>query len=169
MLLYDGEPRIAVSGAGSYLPFPPSTEPSISVNPYQMKAGEEQIVGGRLREFFRNPPRPARSGGAPAAELSGLWDVTIEFTRGKAQHTFSFEQRGSELSGIHFGEFARREIHGEIHGSDVLFRSSYTQEGVRLNFEFTGVVRGESRSGEISLGEYGRARWSAHRKAQAGA
>jgi hypothetical protein len=169
MLLYDGEPRIAVSGAGSYLPFPPSTEPNISVNPYQMKSGEEKIVAARLREFFRNPPAKAPADRAPAVELSGLWDVTLQFTRGRAEHTFSLEQRGSQLSGVHFGEFAERAIHGKIDGSDVLLRSSYTQQGVRLNFEFTGVVRDESMSGEISLGEYGRARWSARRKAQTGA
>ena len=44
-------------------------------------------------------------------------------------------------------------------------RSSYTEQGVRLNYTFTGTVDGDSMEGTVSLGEYGTARWKAARRA----
>jgi hypothetical protein len=42
-------------------------------------------------------------------------------------------------------------------------RSSLPFEGTQLNFRFEGTVRGQNMQGEVDLGEYGKARWTARR------
>jgi D-glucosaminate-6-phosphate ammonia-lyase len=164
-LLWDGEPRIAVSGAGSFLPFPPNLAPNISITPYQLEAGEERVIADRVYAVLSNPPRTPRRVDAAAANVTGQWDVEIKFVAGTANHSFVLEGTGEDLVGTHAGTFASRELHGTLHGRDILLRSSYTQQGVRLNFTFMGTVSADSMQGGVSVGEYGTAQWTAKRRA----
>jgi hypothetical protein len=50
-----------------------------------------------------------------------------------------------------------------IDGDRVEFRSVLPAGGQHLNYTFTGKVAGETMSGDVDLGEYGRARWTARR------
>jgi hypothetical protein len=161
--LYAGTPRIAVSGAGSYLPFPPVTAPTITLVPYQLRDGDAPVIAERLHAFFSNPPRRATPPADASARVAGTWAVTITFTRGETRHVFSIHQHGNDLDGLHLGEFAQRELHGRVTGNDVLIRTSYAQNGRRLNFEFTGSAAGDRMRGDVSLGEYGTATWVATR------
>lgn len=163
-LLWDGEPRIAVGGAGSFLPFPPSTEPNIRIVPYQLEAGEERLIAERVHAVLANPPVKTERTDPPAADVSGQWDVDVTFVSGGARHTFALEQTGPDLLGTHHGSFASRDLGGTLHGPDILLRSSYTLHGVRLNYTFTGVVSGDTMQGTVLLGEYGTADWKAKRR-----
>ncbi|MCA1584666.1 MAG: hypothetical protein LC791_07815 [Acidobacteria bacterium] len=164
-LLWDGEPRIAVSGAGSFLPFPPNMEPNISIVPYQLEAGEERVIAERVYAVLSNPPPKPRPLDAAALDVAGQWDVHLTFVHGAAVHSFGLEQTGSTLSGAHYGSFATRDLNGTLSGKDILLRTSYTEQGVRLNFTFTGTVTGDVMEGKVSLGEYGSADWKATRRA----
>jgi len=163
-LLWEGEPRIAVGGAGSFLPFPPSTEPEIRIVPYQLEAGEERVIAERVHAVLANPPRKTERNDLPAADVSGQWAVDVTFVSGSATHTFALEQKGSSLVGTHSASFASRDLGGTLHGRDILLRSSYTLQGVRLNYTFTGVVNGSTMEGTVLLGEYGTADWKAERR-----
>jgi D-glucosaminate-6-phosphate ammonia-lyase len=57
------------------------------------------------------------------------------------------------------------DLTGTIEGNRVRIRSRLPYEGTRLSYEFTGQVAGNTMSGEVDLGEYGRARWDARRHA----
>ena len=164
-LLWEGEPRIAVGGAGSFLPFPPSVEPNIRIVPYQLEAGEERVIAERVHAVLSNPPRRSPRTEAPALDVSGGWDVELTFVSGGASQSFVLEQDGNTVRGTHFGSFAKRDLGGTLYGTDILLRSSYTQQGVRLNFTFTGTVKGDAMEGSVSLGEYGTAAWTARRRA----
>lgn len=163
-LLWDGDPRVAVSGAGSFLPFPPNQQPNITIYPSQLRSGEAEIIADRVFEVLTHPPHVERLSDAPDVDISGEWDIEMRFSAGNAIHRLILEQRGSILKGTHFGSFAPRGLTGWIHGKDVLLRSSYTHDGVRLNFEFTGTAAGDSISGRVSMGEYGMAEWTAKRR-----
>jgi hypothetical protein len=163
-LLWDGNPRVAVSGAGSFLPFPPNMQPTISINTSQLKPGEERIIAQRVSEILSNPPKLARQVGAASFDVSGQWDAEITFAAESARQTIVFRQKDNEIKGTHFASYAQRDLAGSIYGNKILFRSSYTQNGVRLNFEFTGEVTGnDSMGGVVSLSEYGNAKWKATR------
>ncbi|NND31502.1 MAG: aminotransferase class V-fold PLP-dependent enzyme [Saprospiraceae bacterium] len=162
-LLWESNPRIAVSGAGSFLPFPANMQPNIRINPSQLKAGEEKIIAEALYTILSKPPVLQKPQGAPAIDISGQWDVLMQFAASEVQQTFIFEQNGSEIIGTHIASYASRDLSGSLYGDQILIRSPYSQDGVRLNFEFTGTVNERSMEGEASLGEYGVARWSARR------
>jgi uncharacterized pyridoxal phosphate-dependent enzyme len=167
-VLWEGEPRIAVSGAGSFLPFPPNTSPNVSITPYQLEAGEERVIADQLHALLSKPPRRPRPSEAPASDVSGQWDVTMKFVGGETLCSFALEQDGHTVRGTHYGRFATRDLAGTMYGKNLTVRSSYTQNGVRLNFTFKGTVNAGAIEGDVSLGEYGTATWKAVRRAYLG-
>ncbi len=89
-----------------------------------MQPGEDKIVAGRLHEVLSRK-RPARSTEmpAPAANLSGRWDVDVEFFSSKSQHTLYIEQDGNWIQGSHKGDFSVRDMAGMVEGDKVTLRS----------------------------------------------
>lgn len=162
-LLWNGNPRIAVSGAGSFLPFPPNIQPNISINTSQLDPGEEKIIADRVYDILSKPPVIKRPNGAPAADISGEWDLEMTFAASVVPQRLIFEQKDSALKGTHFASIGSREITGSLHGKEILMRSSYTLQGMRINYEFTGIVNGDTMEGKVSLSEYGMASWKAKR------
>ena len=128
-LLWKGSPRIAVSGAGSFLPFPPTREPTISINPSQLEAGEEQIIADRVFEVLSNPPSLEKPQGPAAFDIRGQWDLDITFAASVVSQSFVFEQEGDHLVGTHHASFGPRDLVGTLHGNAMLVRSSYTGRG----------------------------------------
>jgi hypothetical protein len=162
-LLWDGTPRIAVSGAGSFLPFPPNLQPNISIAMASLRAGDEKIIADRLQEIFTNPPKMEKDLAAAEFNLSGQWDLKMKFSASTVDQTLMIEQKGNALIGTHFASIGSRDLDGSLHGKEVLIRSSYTKDGVRINFTFSGTTDGNSMQGKVSLSEYGDAEWSATR------
>jgi L-seryl-tRNA(Ser) seleniumtransferase len=157
--LYDNEPRITTPGGRDR-----DGQASISITPYMMAAGEEKIVAERIHAILSNPPKPdapARAS-APAVDLTGQWDVHIEYIANTSTHTLHVKQLGSRLEGSHQGDFVSRDLSGTIEGTNVQISSSYTERhGDALTFRFTGTVAGESMSGALDMGEYLSAKWTA--------
>ena len=162
-LLWDGSPRISVSGAGSFLPFPPNLQPNISVATTSLQAGEEKIIAERLFTILTNPPMIKRAPGAAAFNLSGQWDLKMKFSASTVDQTLIIEQKDTILIGTHVASIGSRDLDGTLHGSEVTIRSSYTKDGVRINFSFTGTTDGNTMQGKVSLSEYGDAEWTAKR------
>ncbi len=97
--------------------------------------------------------------------MSGQWDVHIEYAASTGEHTLFLQQQGGEIQGSHRGEFVARDLTGTIDGDRVRLRSDFTERtaGYDLNFTFTGKVNGETMSGDLDMGEYLAAQWSAKR------
>jgi hypothetical protein len=97
----------------------------------------------------------------------------MEFLAANARHTLFFEQRGSELRGTHQGGWLSGDLRGRIDSDQIRFRSSQKYEGGYLNYEFAGTIDGDRIEGTvtdmstITPGEYGQARWRAHRHSYA--
>ncbi|HJZ74514.1 MAG TPA: hypothetical protein VKE51_22410 [Vicinamibacterales bacterium] len=159
--LLDTEPRIATPGGRDR-----GDEASISITPYQMAAGEEKIVAEKIHTALSKAPRPAAPAqiAAPAADLSGQWDVRIVYLASESTHTLHLRQAGNRLEGSHQGDFVSRDLAGSIDGNAVQIASSYTERhGDALSFRFTGTVEGDAMSGTLDMGEYLAATWSARR------
>src|SRR6185369_15368990 len=105
-----------------FLPFPPDESNLARIVPYQMSPGEEKIVAERLYQAFSNAPKAGarKKRAAPAANLSGPWDVHVEFVSGNADHSFSLEQNGNDLTGTHQGQAAIRDMKGTVDGANVV-------------------------------------------------
>jgi hypothetical protein len=165
-ILWDGEPRIAIGGKGSFLPFPPNEGHAATITPYMLVPGEQKIVADHLYHAFSTAPKPGsrKKAEAPVADLSGEWDVHVEFVSGNADHSFTLRQTGNDIVGTHVGQAAIRELKGTMDGNKVLIRSSYLLHGARLDYIFEGTADSNQLHGNLSVGEYGSGRWSAKRR-----
>ncbi len=161
--LLDTDPRIVTPGGRDR---ENSTEPSISIMPYMMSPGDEQIVADKLYALLSKPPvRETDSQPAPpATDVSGQWDVLIRYTAGIANHKLHLRQQGSRIDGTHQGDFVARDLSGTIDGDRVQVRSTYAEEhGDALSYSFDGKVSGDDMSGTLDMGEYLSATWTAKR------
>ena len=137
--LFDTEPRIATPGGRDR-----GGQTSISVTPYMMAAGEEKIVAERLHAILSNPPKQAAAArtAAPGADVTGQWDVRIEYTANTSTHTLHLKQVENRIEGTHQGDFVSRDLVGTIDGNSVQMSSSYTERhGDALSFRFNGTSR----------------------------
>lgn len=162
-LLWDGTPRIAVSGAGSFLPFPPNLQPNISIHTPALQPGEEKIIADRVYALLTKPPMIKRAAGEAAFDLSGQWDLKMKFSASTVDQTLIIEQKGNEFIGTHIASIGSRDLDGTLHGKQITIRSSYTKDGVRINYTFTGTADANTMQGKVSLSEYGDAEWTAKR------
>ena len=159
--LLDTEPRIATPGGRDR-----GDEASISITPYQMAAGEEKIVAEKIYAALAKAPRQTAQARVPtpAADVSGQWDVRIEYLASASTHALHLKQIGNRLEGSHQGDFVSRDLAGSIEGNAVRIASSYTERhGDALNFRFAGTVDGDAMSGTLDMGEYLSAKWTAKR------
>jgi D-glucosaminate-6-phosphate ammonia-lyase len=165
-ILLDSEPRIVLGSARGARPDQMGS--AISITPYMLMPGDDKIVSDRLHQVLTKPPHfdppPAPPQGEPST-VAGQWQLELEFARGAATHTLVLEQNGSNLVGTHTGEYGGGDLQGRIHATQIKFRSSQRIEGQILSYDFSGLVDGDKMGGDVSLGEYGSARWTATRHA----
>jgi L-seryl-tRNA(Ser) seleniumtransferase len=155
------QPRIAVHSNFS----DDSGKTSVSISSGQMQPGNDKVVADRIVEVL-NRPNTRSEMSAPATNLSGRWDVDIEFYSSKSRHSFYIEQDGNWITGSHQGEFTMRDMAGILDGDQVKLSSSERQLADNIPFIFHGSVRDDKMSGEIFMGEYIRAKFTATRHNQ---
>jgi len=161
------KPRIALGTGGARGKNPPDPDTNaISITPWMMQPGEDRIVADRIHGILakKRDPKPAAAQSA-ATDLSGRWDLTVEFFSSKSEHSFFIEQKGNQIQGTHKSDFSVRDLAGTIEGDQLKLRSSGTERGTgdSVNFIFSGKVSGDSISGPIHMGEYLTAKFTARR------
>ena len=162
--LWAGAPRVALNAATE------AGETGVSITPYMLSAGDEKTIADELYALLSRPAAASaeRPPAAPALDLSGTWEVTIRYAASESRHLLHLRQRGHVLDGTHQGDFVSRGLGGTVDGASVRIESEYREEnGDALSFRFTGTVEGETVSGELDMGEYRGARWTAKRAARA--
>jgi hypothetical protein len=140
------------------------------LRPAAMKAGAYTIVARRLPEVFSSAParRQITQPHPATVDLSGAWDVDIEYEVGSSRHKLFLVAHGNRVTGFHDGWAYRGDLTGEMDGSRVRLRSPLPADGNHLTYVFSGVASGDGISGDVELGEYGRARWRAWRHTASG-
>lgn len=154
------EPRILVGSSRG-------TRNEISITAFNLAPGDERIVADRVYAVLsaQRTAKTSEPPKQPAADLSGVWDLHIEYAASTGEHSLSLQQQDGRIQGIHRGEFVARDLAGTIDGDTVEFRSSLPEQAIgnALNFAFTGKISGDTMSGDLDMGEYLSARWTAKR------
>jgi L-seryl-tRNA(Ser) seleniumtransferase len=166
--LFETEPRIALPVSRN--PADPAST-GVSVTAYMLSPGDEKIIGDRLHSLLSGgmTREPIASPAAPAADLSGRWDVRIEYAAGVSTHAFHLRQRNNEIEGSHQGDFISRDLSGTIDGDTVRIRSFFSEQtGDSLSFTFSGKAAANEMSGALDMGEYLSATWKARRRGATG-
>ena len=159
--LNDGTPRIMTEPASGHRP--DAMASSITLMPYMMDKGEDSILADALFKVLSNPghyPNPVVPGGTPAA-IGGNWAVSIHYSCGTGEQHFALKQDGNALTGDHKGEIYNGTLQGSVHGDQVKLQSNMAVPGNGIHWSFEGSVRGNSMSGNVNMGEYGPATWTA--------
>ena len=162
-ILENGNPRIFLGeSTGDAVDPRPS---SVTIRSLNMQRGEERAVASRLYDLLSAPPKmPAPVRPAGSWNVAGHWDVHIEFICGSAEHAFTMQQNGSDLTGTHKGDILTGDLQGTIRSNEVLIKTVDKYEGNFLRYRFMGTVEGEKMKGTVDLGEYGQARWTAEQR-----
>src|SRR5262249_37374555 len=152
------EPRIALNAGGrGSRGGRGAGETGVSITAYMMSPGEDKIVGDRIHAIL-SIPRQAKSAAPPkpaAGDVSGPWDVHIDFAAGSSEHALHLTQRGNDLVGTHQGDFLARDLSGAIDGDEVHLASSVAEShGDALSYRFSGKLSGDMMSGALDMGEY---------------
>ncbi|MES3019281.1 MAG: aminotransferase class V-fold PLP-dependent enzyme [Bacteroidota bacterium] len=152
-------PRIALGSSEL-----PDGSTSINITTGQMQPGEEKIVADRVYQVLskKREVKPETMA-SPSANLSGKWDVSIKFFNSTSQQTFTIEQDGNWIEGTHKAEIDLRTVTGTIEGNQVKLRSTVPLVGDNITYLFSGTVSADSISGDIHLGEYRTAKFTAKR------
>jgi L-seryl-tRNA(Ser) seleniumtransferase len=174
-ILWTTEPRVALGGGGGggggRGGRDASNQTGISITAYMMAPDEVNVVADHIYGIL-SAERPAwkpKAPQTPATDLTGRWDVRIDFAAGSSDHTFHMKQQGNQLMGTHQGDFVARDFNGAISAGDVRISSSIGEvHGAALSYRFAGKVNGDSMSGTLDMGEYLNARWTAKRHAFGG-
>ncbi len=152
------KPRIAV-GSGDT-----DEQAAIRITPSQMQPGNEEVVAERVYNILNEARNRQPVQMAPAAvDISGHWDLTVEYFTSTSHHKLFLQQEGNWIEGAHQSDFSTQEIMGTVEGDRVKLRSQVSQPGDRIPFLFSGQVSGDSMAGTIHLGEYLTAQFTATR------
>ena len=166
----DGEPRIMLDDNSA-------TENSIAIDPFQLQPGEAAQVGDAiavvLREASRHAPTPARP---PETEITGDWELRVEFLQGSRVHRLNLEQRGPELAGHQRSTHFEGPVSGWLHGDQIQLSFTSRYEGSTICYFFDGAIRDGHMGGTAMLGaasdqnhgivnrsQFGPGRWRANR------
>ena len=152
------KPRIALGNRDE-----PDGTSSIQITPGHMQAGEEKIVSDRLFEVLSKKRSPKPEMKTPATNLSGRWDVEVHYALSASQHSFTIEQDGNWIQGTHKGDFDTKNMVGTIDGDEVKIKSTIPIVGNIIIYLFSGKVSGDTMSGDIHMGEYLTAKFTAKR------
>ena len=161
--LNDGTPRIMTEPTTGQRPDMMAS--SITLMPYMMDAGDEKVLAEAMFKILSNPgsyPNPALPTGTPAS-VGGTWAVTIQYTCGMGEQRFTLKQDGGAVTGDHKGEIYNASLKGAVHGDHIKLQSTMPVGGNAIHWTFEGSVRGNSMSGNVSMGEYGPATFTAVR------
>lgn len=160
--LVENKPRIVTGGGRSN-----SQEgtTSISISAHMMQPGDEKIVADRIYNILSQKYEKKNIViEPPAADLTGQWDVSVEFYSGRGEHKLYLgRQEGNDIKGTHKSTFSLLDITGRIEGNKVKLQSFYNENAQSIPYIFDGILEGDSFSGVLYLGEYRSANFTAKR------
>jgi len=105
------------------------------------------VLAAASLQFAADQPAP------PAPDVSGTWNLTVEYSGGTGNPVFTFKQDGEKLTGHYRGALGEAEVTGTITGNAVKF--SFKIAGSDDTVTYSGTVDGDAMKGSVNLGPFG--------------
>ncbi|HET8675874.1 MAG TPA: hypothetical protein VFO63_08820 [Blastocatellia bacterium] len=109
-------------------------------------------------------PATAPASPAPAGNITGTWNGTVETSQGTGSPTFTFKQEGEKLTGNYKGQLGEAPLTGTLKGNDISFSFKLNFQGEEFTITYTGKVEGNNMKGKAMLGQLGEANWTAKKQ-----
>ncbi len=137
---------------------------SINITPNQMQPYQVAIVADRIHGVL-SQKRPAKTTTLKAAQadLSGPWEFIMQYFSSTSKHTMFLKQDGNWIEGSHRSDFATQEVVGMMEGHLIKLHSAYRAPGDGITFMFSGQLENNTIKGDVYLGEYLTATFTANR------
>ncbi len=169
--LLDGTPRIMLDDIAG-------TTHAIRIEPFNLQPGEAREVGLAIARALAQWRPAAAMNAVPAIDVSGPWDVTVDFLKGQRVHRLDLHQDGPALSGRQDSEQFSGGVTGRISGSVVELVFDDVYEGSTIFYTFAGRAAPSSMTGTVLFGaangtnrgtfnlrQHGNGTWTASRPA----
>ena len=144
--LLAGDPRVLVSLRGE----------GLQINPYMMEEGDAAVVAEALGHLLGTPaavePQPPAE--APAANITGDWQVRIQFVAGEGRQALHLSQDAGAVEGTCRTQYGQVPVSGSVAGRQVTLQGRYA---------LTGTVDGDRMEGTAQVGQEWPATWTAER------
>lgn len=156
------QPRILIDDFGG-------TATSTMINPFALDDNGAGLVAEALYEGLALS-RPDKTRRATTCELSGEWEITVDFAAGPTQHRLNLQRRGDALTGEHKTPYGDGEATGAVTEDGFDLQVFHWVEGCYVSFRFVAeecapdqfsgyVVLGAASSharGPTTLSQFGR-------------
>jgi hypothetical protein len=131
--------------------------------------GEADFGGLAQGEWSAVPHKEGAQMAAPSAgssaNVSGVWNFTLETAQGSGTPTFTFKQEGETLTGTYKGRLGEGPVKGTVKGSDITFSVKVNAQGQDIEIVYTGKIESAtSLKGTAKLGDFGDATWTAKKQ-----
>jgi len=98
-------------------------------------------------------------------DVSGDWELTSQSPRGEFTQNVHFDQEGESLKVTMEGRRGEESTgEGIIKGSEIEWTITRSTPRGEFTVNYTGVVEGDTMSGEVQMGDFGSMEWTAKRK-----
>jgi opacity protein-like surface antigen len=92
---------------------------------------------------------------ALAADITGTWSMAVESPLGSGNPTFTFVQKGEEVTGTYKGQLGEAKVAGTLKGNALSVNYSINAQGMDLKITYSGTVDGNTMSGKVVYGDQG--------------
>ena len=103
---------------------------------------------------------------ADAANVNGVWDLSVETPNGTGTPTVTFKQDGENLSGTYKGRRGETALKGTIKGNDIKFTITVNIQGQDLVIEYSGTVDGNTMKGKAKFGDAAEGNFTGKKQAE---
>jgi seryl-tRNA(Sec) selenium transferase len=170
--LLEGNPRIMIDDTAA-------KANSVSLDPFQFSPGEAAQVGTAVANTLTAAHNlHPTADPAAAADITGEWEVLVQFLHGKRKHRLKLQQQGSALSGRQSSEQFESNVVGKLAEQRVQMEFETRHEGSAIAYRFEGTVKNGTMQGDVFLGsatdnhrgpvnlsQFGKGQWQAERRA----
>jgi len=168
--LLEGTPRVMIDDNTAMTD-------SIMLDPFQFEPGQAAEVGRAVAVVLNAARATAvESAAAPAADLSGEWEVRVQFLHGERRHRVTLRQQGSALAGDQHSAQFDGAVAGSLLANRVRMTFSTRYEGAIISYQLDGEVADgrmggkavlgggmEGHVGPVNLAQFGTGEWQAIR------
>jgi hypothetical protein len=144
--LLEGTPRVMIDDNTALAD-------SITLDPFQLEPGQAAEVGRAVAAVL-NSARAAEAvpAAAPGADLSGDWEVRVQFLHGERTHRVTLRQQGAALAGDQHSTQFDGSVAGSLQANRVRMTFTTRYEGAVISYQLDGEVANGRMGGKVMLG-----------------
>jgi hypothetical protein len=101
------------------------------------------------------------------ADLSGVWEVTLQTPQGEMKVDTAFEQTGEVIKVTMTSPMGETKGEGKVKGNEADWTLTVSTPGGEFQLIFKAKIDGDKMAGEVQMGDFGTSAFTAVKKPKA--